>query len=219
MKSLFYRFLRHYARASTLLFLAVLAALYVFGAIAEDVLERETMRLDEPVLRFMHAQASPALDKLMLVLSLLGSALVLVPFNLGLLAWLYRRGQRWHAAYWGIATGGAALINWLAKHAFHRVRPGLWPSLSPETTFSFPSGHAMQTMAVCTALLILRRGLPGYRPSLALAALYVASVGLSRIYLGVHYPSDVVAGWCAALSWCVGMAWIMRAKLFVPSTD
>lgn len=213
VKTLFYRLLRRYARPGTVLFCAVLAAVYVFGAIAEDVVEQEAMLLDEPTLRFLHALANPVLDQLMLALSVLGSSLVLAPFNVGVFFWLYRRGQRWHAAYWAVATGGAALINFLSKHLFHRARPNLWASLSPETTFSFPSGHAMQTMAVCSALLILCKDMPLRWPMALLAAMYVVGVGLSRIYLGVHYPSDVLGGWCASLCWCVGLAHIMRRNL------
>lgn len=112
------------------------------------------------------------------------------------------RKQYRYASFFGLAVGGAAL-NLLAKAILGRPRPAFWASLAPETTYSFPSGHAMGSAAVVLALgLLLTRGrwrvwLPG--------ALFVLGVGFSRVYLGVHYPSDVLSGWIAALGWVTGV--------------
>jgi membrane-associated phospholipid phosphatase len=111
------------------------------------------------------------------------------------------------------------LLNLLAKSAFARVRPDFWVSLLPETTFSFPSGHAMQSMAVVAGLVALTwRG--RWRWPVALIGLCVVFlVGLSRIYLGVHYPSDILAGWTAALAWVIGLSVLFKGLRREPGGD
>jgi membrane-associated phospholipid phosphatase len=194
------------------LFMGVLLPLWIFGALAEEVTDGELLPFDQPVLFWLHDHATPMLDRFMLGASQVGSALVLVPLALLVLARLLVLRRFGNAAYWALCTGGGALLNFAAKHGFARARPGLWLSLSPEDTYSFPSGHAMSTMAAFAALLVLlrhRRWLPLFA---LVGASYVALVGLSRLYLGVHYPSDVLAGWCASLAWTLGLAAMMRRQ-------
>ncbi len=111
----------------------------------------------------------------------------------------------------GLATVGSMLLNLAAKHVYARGRPALWTSIAPETTFSFPSGHAMGSITLAWVVVLLWWHLhdPRWRalrwPVTALAGAFVLAVGLSRIYLGVHYPSDILAGWAAASVWTVGM--------------
>jgi undecaprenyl-diphosphatase len=82
----------------------------------------------------------------------------------------------------------------------------------PESTFSFPSGHAMQSMAVGAALVILLWETRWRYVALLLSASFVLAVGLSRIYLGVHYPSDILAGWAASVAWVVGLRSVMMNR-------
>ena len=191
------------------LFALVLLPLYLFGSIAEDVVEKENIFFDNRILLFTHAYATPTLDDLMVFFSQAGSGLILVPFNAFIFALLFWKKQRKNAFFWGVAVCGAALINVLAKYGFSRVRPSLWVSLLPETTFSFPSGHAMQSMAVGTALVILLWKTRWRYVVLLLAVSFVLAVGLSRVYLGVHYPSDILAGWLASLAWVVGLRFVV----------
>jgi undecaprenyl-diphosphatase len=116
------------------------------------------------------------------------------------LAW--RRHAR-EALFAALATGGSALLNVAAKHAFARARPDLWLSIAPETTYSFPSGHAMGSMTLGAVAVLLAWRTRWRWPVLAASAVGVLLVGLSRVYLGVHYPSDILAGWAAALAWAV----------------
>ncbi len=197
------------------LFVLVLLPLYLFGILAEDVMEKEYIFFDQPFLWFVHAHATPALDNLMVFFSRAGSGLVLVPFDTLIFILLFLKKQRREAFFWGLAVGGAALINFLAKLGFSRARPSLWAPLLPETTFSFPSGHAMQSMAVGTALVIVLWHTRWRYVVLLLSASFVLAVGLSRIYLGVHYPSDILAGWCASVAWVVGIrSLVMNRELF-----
>lgn len=188
-----------------LLFFGVLLPLYAFGKLAEDILEQEIFRFDRPIQLAVHQFARPAFDIVMLTFSRLGSALVLLPLDLAVMVLLLRQPNRLRALFWVLATGGAALLNLLAKHTFQRVRPDLWLSLAPETTFSFPSGHAMQSMAVTLALLILVWHGRWRLPALLAGVVFVLLVGLSRVYLGVHFPSDILAGWSASLAWVIGL--------------
>jgi len=122
---------------------------------------------------------------------------------------LAARRRRGDAFFWGLAVGGAALLNVAAKYSFGRSRPDYWLSIAPETTFSFPSGHAMQTMALVAALVVLVWPTKARWPVLILGGSFVLLVGLSRVYLGVHYPSDIVAGWAAASAWVVGLSIVL----------
>ena len=98
----------------------------------------------------------------------------------------------------------SALRTW-AKQLFARERPSLWESIAPEATYSFPSGHAMGSMTLAAVLILLAWRTRWRWPVALLTGAFTVLVGLSRVYLGVHYPSDILAGWAAALAWTVGI--------------
>lgn len=200
-----------------LLFVGVLAPLYLFGELAEDVLDQQAFFFDEPLLLFFYRNATPTLDAIMLFFSLIGYQIGVVPIDIGvalLLLWRRRWGD---ALFWILAVGGAALLNLAAKAAFGRVRPDLWMSIAPETTYSFPSGHAMGSMALAAALAVLLW--PTRWRSLAIVggALFTVLVGVSRVYLGVHYPSDILAGWAASLAWVIGVSVVLYGRMTKPT--
>jgi membrane-associated phospholipid phosphatase len=118
--------------------------------------------------------------------------------------WLRRRFL--DAAFILASVAGATSLNLILKEWFYRPRPDLWPHLVTEFGYSFPSGHAMMSSALVFAVVWLvwhssRRWL-----AVGLGALYMVGVGFSRLYLGVHYPTDVVAGWCFSLLWVLIVA-------------
>jgi len=182
------------------------ALLFTFGKLAEDVWGHEAFAWDAPILLNIHKTSSPLLDKIMLLLTYLGGASSMASLaGLVLAGLLYFR--RWvQGTFFALAVGGAALLNPLLKQIFHRARPDLWPQLRPERDYSFPSGHAMGSMAVVAGLVILAWPTRWRWWVLGLGALFVLGVGASRLYLGVHFPSDVLAGWVAALTWVGGVA-------------
>ena len=106
------------------------------------------------------------------------------------------------------------MLNLAAKHYFARARPDLWLSLAPETTFSFPSGHAMGSMTLAAVVTALAWNTRWRWPACLAAIAFALLVGMSRVYLGVHFPSDILAGWSAALAWTAGVyAVVFRGAL------
>ncbi len=202
-----------------LLFVCVLIPLYIFGNLADEVIEKEPFFFDEPILRFFYSLSMPFLDQVMIFFSRIGERYGLIPLNIAIFAALLWQRRRSDAIFWLLAVGGAAAINFAAKLAFGRVRPDLWISLAPETSFSFPSGHAMGTMALVAALLVLLWPTRWRWWVLILGGLFVLLVSISRVYLGVHYPSDILAGWMASLAWVFGISSILYRQLSKPTAQ
>ncbi|MFZ6720452.1 phosphatase PAP2 family protein [Undibacterium sp. Ji49W] len=209
MTTLFYRL---QLRAPTLiaLFIGILLPFYIFSALASEVAEHEVFAFDQPLLMFFHAHANTQLDSIMLFFTHIGSAPWVVPFELVLFAWFVYKRLRMDALFAFLSLTGAAALNVLAKNFFARSRPDFWISLQPETTFSFPSGHSMNAMALAALLIILGWKSKARWLITAISACFVLMVSVSRLYLGVHYPSDVMAAWAAALTWVVGLALILK---------
>lgn len=180
--------------------LGVLAgvAWVTFGSMAGLVYRYGHAPFDAPVLQWLHRHASPALDRFAVFLSIVGNTGPLIATGVltaAALAWAGRRRAAWLFA---LGLGGSMLLTQVIKHIATRPRPTLWVSLRPEHTFSFPSGHAMDTAALAAALYFV---LPCQRRVWGLFPLFALGVGWARMYLGVHFPSDVLAGWSSAVGW------------------
>ena len=196
-------FLRRHWRRLLLAFAGLLLPLWGFGELAEDVHEAEVFPFDAPVLEFAHAIARDGFDRAFLLFSKLGYQWGVVPLDVLLVLALAARQKLREGLFAGIAIIGSALLNLGAKQLFARVRPTLWESIAPESTFSFPSGHAMGSITLAMVLVLLAWHTRWRWWVAAPMAAFVAMVGLSRVYLGVHYPSDILAGWAAASAWTV----------------
>jgi undecaprenyl-diphosphatase len=208
-------------RTLVLGFVGAVAALLIFAWLARDVLRGQTIAFDAAVRNAVHGWASPQATYAMRGLSWIGSEIVLVPLG-ALAAFRLRAIGRKHAAILFIvaAMGGEALDQ-LLKLVFHRTRPEPFFGYRLPDSYSFPSGHAMVSFCfyvVLAGLLTLR--MPWGPKKLAiwtLGAGLALFIGISRIYLGVHYPSDVLAGFMAALIWVgsvrMGYAfWLKRRR-------
>jgi undecaprenyl-diphosphatase len=195
-----------------LLFGGIVVPLAVAREMADNVLRRETLRLDEPILLWLHARAHPAWDHAFTVVTESGG--FLATFAIGLWgAWRLRKARRGRAlGFWALSLGGAGAINVFAKLVFARERPALWPTLSPEHDYSFPSGHATLSTALATAVLLLAWPSKWRWHGIVFAALWPPLIGTSRMYLGAHFPSDIVAGACAGLAWTAGVYLILRGQ-------
>jgi membrane-associated phospholipid phosphatase len=161
-------------------------------------------RLDEAGLRLAHGLAQPGLDQFMQGITWLGSVWVLVPLAGVLALTLWRGGRRVEAAFLMAALLGAIALAHGIKPWIDRPRPDLFPMLiSLPADASYPSAHTLQAVAVALALAILAGKRNAWTwPLLALAALLV---GLSRIHLQVHFPTDVLAGALAGILWVTGL--------------
>ena len=174
-----------------------------FGLLAYAVVNGNTTGFDRTIRDWVHAFASPGLTLSMYVLTQLGSVGPLIVLG-GVAAWCMKPRKR-SAILLLAAAGGGEGIDRVLKLIFHRPRPQTFFELPQPATYSFPSGHAM---AACCfygmmAVLVTRRvRSPLGRVAVwTVAILVAAAVGLSRIYLGVHYPSDVAGGYLAGAAW------------------
>lgn len=196
-------FLRDRLLRLALLFVGLLLPLWGFAELADEVGEHETFPFDEPILRFAESLHGDDLDRAFVFISDIGYAYGVVPFDILLITALAWRGRLREGLFAGIAIIGSALLNMATKQIFARDRPSLWASISPETTFSFPSGHAMGSATLAWVLLLLAWHTRWRWPVAIFVTAFAVAVAFSRIYLGVHYPSDILAGWTAASAWAV----------------
>jgi len=179
-------------------------ALFIFGWLAEEMLEGDTQQFDTFVRTAVHHLATPGLTRLMQVFSFLGSVAAVTAMCLvAVCVSLYFRHTR-AAALLAITMLGVAALDVALKLAFHRPRPVAFFGTTP-SSYSFPSGHALGSLCfygILAAILAGRARVRGAKFCVWITAvLLVGMIGLSRIYLGVHYPSDVIAGYCAAVVW------------------
>jgi undecaprenyl-diphosphatase len=198
-----FAFLRAHGGRLLLVFAGLWLPLWGFGALVEELREGEGFPFDAPLLQLAHALARQGLDRTFLIVSQLGYGYGVVPLDVVLVAALAWRRRMREGLFSGLALGGSALLNVLAKHVYARQRPDLWLSIAPETTYSFPSGHAMGSMTLGAVAILLAWRTRWRWPVAAVAVAFVLLVGLSRVYLGVHYPSDILAGWAIACAWTV----------------
>jgi membrane-associated phospholipid phosphatase len=198
-------FIRRHPFRLLLPFVGVLLPLWAFAALATELREGDVFFFDVPVLVWVHQRASVQVDAGFQLFSHLGYLWGVVPADIAILGWLTWRRRYRDGLFFGLAVLGSLALNLAAKAYFARTRPDLWLSLAPETSYSFPSGHAMGSATLAVALALLAWRTPWRWPVAAAGALFVVLVGLSRIYLGVHYPSDILAGWTAATAWVVAM--------------
>lgn len=197
--------LRRHGWTLLLVFIGLLLPLWAFAELADEIHEQEAIVFDVPVLEYAHSLARDGLDRLFVLFSQLGYLYGVVPVDIGLVIVLSLRRRFREASFAAIALGGSALLNIAAKQFFARERPSLWESIAPEHNYSFPSGHAMGSMTLAVVLILLCWPTRWRWPMIAAMAVFVPMVGFSRLYLGVHYPSDILAGWSVATAWVVAV--------------
>jgi undecaprenyl-diphosphatase len=209
-------FLRRHGWRLALLFAGVLLPLWAFAELGDEVREAEAFAFDRPILLAANAMARTGFDRLFLFFSAIGYEYGVVPVDIVLVLGLALRRFHRESVFAAVACIGSALLNVAAKAAYARARPSLWESIAPETNYSFPSGHAMGSMTLALVLVLLAWRTRWRWPVLAAMAACVPMVGLSRVYLGVHWPSDILAGWAAATAWTVGAYLLVFRGTFRP---
>lgn len=165
--------------------------------------------MDTQILLAINRWSSPLLDQVMLFVTIFGGVpIVLLAVFVAMIVLCYL--QRWRAAIFVAGgVGGALLITLLLKIMFARIRPELWDLITSEYTYSFPSVHATLSSALASCAVMLSRHTKWRRHISVVAVIYVISIGFSRLYLGVHYPTDVLGGWIVAVLWVLTWAYII----------
>ena len=217
-----FRWLR--GREPILLFviLLVAAGTWAFVKVASEMTEGETMAFDRWAVKAMRRTDDPAtpigppmLQELGRDATALGGvgALTLITVLVAGFLWIDRKRRM--MLFLVLSTASGLAVSLTLKHVFARPRPDIVPHLSIVQTSSFPSGHSMLsavvylTLGTLLASIVPQRSLRLY--VLAVACLMTFIVGFSRVYLGVHYPTDVLAGWIAGLTWAL-LCWLVARR-------
>ncbi len=195
-------------------FVGLVASLIVLGFVAEGVRDQEVFALDTWATPFLHGIASPGLDAFMNGLTDIGSIYVVPILFVAVVGWLIWRRQFRAAAFITVATVGSLVLQGAMKPFFARPRPQLpWAQVLPD--YSFPSGHTMNTVIFYGAVALVIWSIMGRRAGLlavGVAAILAFGVGVSRIYLGYHYLTDVVGGILAGIAWLLVVGAAFRAR-------
>ena len=211
------------------------AMLAVFGMIAGKVADGQTRAFDEAILRALRNPQDladpigpPWLEHVMRDMTSLGSFTVVSFVTLVSVGYLLIDAKRAAALFVLVAIAGGVVLSEALKHLFARPRPELVAHLVEVQTASFPSGHAMLsavtylTLGALLARILSRKRLKAYVISVAI--LLALLIGASRVYLGVHWPTDVLAGWCAGAAWAMA-CWLLamwlqkRGRIEQPGDD
>lgn len=185
--------------------LVAVAGTYAFAKFAGHVRSGSTLAFDEAVLRWVSEHRTPTLEPVMLEITFLGTGTVVMMIVAvsGMFLWLTK--HRYSALLLFVATAGSILLNHLLKAGFSRPRPQVFDWGTTAMSWSFPSGHAMSAAVVYGTVAYLSARLQQRHlhrvVTLGCAAVLIVLIAISRLYLGVHYPSDVIAGVIIGLAW------------------
>jgi undecaprenyl-diphosphatase len=203
--------------------LAIAGLLFAFGFIAQEVTQGKSLALDRRIILAMRDSADqsaplgPAwVQEAARDVTSLGSITVLVIITSAVSGYLFL--ARRHSAAWLMlfAVFGGIALNDLLKLVFTRTRPDVVTPAARVFTTSFPSGHAaLSAITYLTIAALLAQSPSSFKMGfyfMTLAAFLTILIGISRIYLGVHYPTDVLAGWCIGIAWALA-SWVVAAWL------
>ena len=200
---------------SLILFAIALGATFIFLAIADELREGDLDHIDTQIAIAVHQRQSPVLDIIMILFTKIGTGPMLFATSAAVAYWSYRRGRRSYMLVVVANLVVAIVVNPILKQIFARARPTLFEVLKRPDTYSFPSGHSMSAMVIyggLAAVIIALR--PASRPLVVICAgILICGIGFSRVYLGAHWPMDVLAGWASGVPFLIATVHIVhRAK-------
>jgi len=210
-------------KGAPLYLLAIACLLFIFGLVAQTVVERKSSAFDRSIILAFRDHGNPSapigpawVQEAARDLTSLGSIIVLVIITLAIAGYLFLARKQAAAWLMLVAVFGGIALSDLLKFAFGRPRPDFISPAARVFTTSFPSGHAtLSAITYLTIAALLARSQSSSkigRYFIVLAALLTILIGISRIYLGVHYPTDVVGGWCIGAAWALG-CWVLMTWL------
>ncbi|HWS79767.1 MAG TPA: phosphatase PAP2 family protein [Rubrobacter sp.] len=188
--------------------------IWAFTELVDVVVEGDSRVFDRAALLWIHSTLPGWLDGPMRIVTALGYYWFVVALLVVVVVLFYRRGWKLSAILLLVSTAGSAVLTTVLKSVFQRARPELFDSGYHASFYSFPSGHATVAVGLYGMLtLVLAYRLRGAaRWAVVVSGIFVVLlIGFSRLYLGVHYPTDIVAGYLAALLWlvCVGAVYAL----------
>lgn len=204
--------MRQHWRQLLALALLIVLPLFLLGFLTEDIHEKEVFGFDAPLTLWVRANTPEWFRQVALAFSAVGSATWMTPVSAVLLLVFWRKSAAM-GRYFLISLGGVMLLNIILKALIGRVRPQIVEWLWQEGDNSFPSGHATMAAAL-TVTLVALLWRTGWRwPLIVVGALYTLLMGVSRVYVGVHYPTDVLGGWALGIGWSAGTAMVLWPRL------
>lgn len=220
--------LRNVETRTLLILASVTAGVWAFSELADEVFEGDTRSFDERILLALRNPADlsdpigpPWIEELCRDLTALGGVAVLTLAGVAVAGFLLLDGKKRWAALVASAMAGGVLLTTLFKGMFDRPRPDLVPHESYVVTSSFPSGHStMAAVAYLTAAALLCRLYDRMRLKAYLigwAVLLTLAIGFSRVYVGVHWPTDVLAGWTLGAVWALCCWWVVGKLAGTPA--
>ena len=192
------------------------AGAWAFGAVAEEVAEGDTARSDQRVADWLHGSATDPFTDVFRAFTWTGNGGFLAVVVLVAVLVLWRQGYVRDALFVVFAFVGAEVITFGMKQGFRRQRPFFEDPLATASSFSFPSGHSLVSLAVYGSIaIVIARHTRNRRVAAAVvlvAALWILAIGFSRLYLGVHFLTDVVAGYAAGAAWLALLYLTLEAR-------
>jgi membrane-associated phospholipid phosphatase len=189
---------------------------WAFGAVAEEVAEGDTTATDQRVADWLHGRATDPFTDVFRAVTWTGNGGFLALVALLAAVVLLRRRLVTDALFVVLAFAGAEVITFGMKQGFRRQRPFFEDPLATASSFSFPSGHSLVSLAVygSVALVVARRARRRWFGAAAViaAAIWILAIGFSRLYLGVHFLTDVVAGYAAGAAWLALLYLALEAR-------
>lgn len=198
-----------YRSISRSLFSISLVASTMFIILAILVANGITTSFDESALLWINQHANNTFDSVFVALTQLGGIYFVAGVSISMVVYCVLKKKYYKALFVMVSIGGVALVNVLLKTLFDRARPDLWQHLVTETSFSFPSGHSSASAALAFTVIVLLWNTKWRTVSLSIGVLYIVTIGFSRMYLGVHFPTDILGGWLLAAGWVTLMAGIL----------
>jgi membrane-associated phospholipid phosphatase len=195
-----------------------LLSCWAFIEIVNELKRHKIEHFDMTIITFVQSWISPDLTAMMKGTTFFGSPQWITTCVIVVTLLLWLKKERLYALFFALTVSLGSEFNYLLKQIFERKRPDIQP-LIHEKGFSFPSGHSMASFVMYGALAYLLFELLDHKPAklivAAVACLFILLIGISRIYLGVHYPSDVIGGYAAAAIWLIFSLFIFHLVEYI----